>query len=208
MNDMDDQEKLDHEFEAFVLEQVRRYGDMHEKSAGIYTFLVVLCFVLSILGLLLGKSAAGSVLMGVTSIQFIAARQYYKNEASEIAETADRMQSAIDDPDFDIPDDYTEDILALRSIVTPTIRNVMSQLIAYGILAVLLWGCTAIVVWLATIGSDVDVIILIFSFILAAMAVFLTMLAVRALKDIPVAKAYERYLNEAAAGRGSEPVSD
>lgn len=194
---MDAQEKKDHEFEVFVAEQVRRYGDLNRRSANIYPILVVACIVMAVAGLFMGKSVLGCLTMAASSIMFIAAYLYYKEQAEEVYKAAEEIQKAIDDPDFDIPDDYPDDILALRSLVCPTLKNVRQQLIAYGVLAVVMWAATAILIGVSTLDSF-SLMIFFSAIIMAVMAAWITSLALKAFNDLSVARAYEEYLNEAA----------
>lgn len=196
--DAKEREARDHRYEEFVLEQVKRYGDMQAKAGKIYLILVFVCIAMAIAGLLMGKSAGGAISILAFSVGFYGARKASLKSADAVYEAAETIRNAIDDPDFDIPDDYPEDILALRSMVNPTLKVIRSQLIAYGICALMLWLGTAGIVYASTVGGFSPGIF-VFSFVMGAMAVFLTILAVRAWKDLPIARAYEDYLNEVAS---------
>lgn len=196
--DAKEREARDHRYEEFVLEQVKRYGDMQAKAGKIYLILVFVCIAMAIAGLLMGKSAGGAISILAFSVGFYGARKASLKSAGAVYEAAETIRNAIDDPDFDIPDDYPEDILALRSMVNPTLKVIRSQLIAYGICALMLWLGTGGIVYASTVGGFSPGIF-VFSFVMGAMAVFLTILAVRAWKDLPVARAYEDYLNEVAS---------
>ncbi len=189
--------KTDDKYERFVLEQVERYGDMHAKCAKLYVVLAIACVVMGILGLILSKSIVKSIIVALWSLGFIAAKRYYEAAAADISQAADQIRAAIDDPAFDIPDDYPEEILQLRDLVHPTLKNVRSQLIAYGILALTLWAAALFLMILsfsAGAGSDFLLWMFLISIILAIMAIAITILAVRAFRDLPIAKAYDSYL--------------
>lgn len=197
--DSKEKEARDHRFEEFVLEQVRKYGDMEAKVSKVYIGCVIACIAMCVFGIVLGKSITGALFIGLWSLGFMAAAKYYESDAKLIEEKAAQIRAAIDDPDFDIPDDYPEDILGLRQLVCPTLKNIRSQMIAYGIIALSCWAGTAVIIWASTLEGFSGVIF-IAGLVMGAMAFMLTILAVRAAKDIPVAKAYENYLNDVAAG--------
>ena len=56
------------------------------------------------------------------------------------------------------------------------------------------------IIMVSGLDGGFNAVIFIAGLVMGAMALMLTFLAVRAAKDIPVAKAYEEYLNDAAAG--------
>lgn len=198
---MDEREKRDHEFEIFVLEQVKRFAGLNARSADVFAALTAVCVIMAVLGIAMGKGILKSLCIGAMSVGFIAARRYYLMAAEDVREAADRMQAAIDDPDFDIPDDYPEDIMSLRGMVCPTYKNVVQQIIACGIMAAVLWLATLILFWVSGSGGMSPLMYLV-SLLMAFMSAAITFLTVRALRDLPVARAYEDYLNE-SAGRDS-----
>ena len=198
---MDSREKeaRDHRFEEFVLEQVKRYGDMEAKVSKVYIGCAVACIAMCVLGIVMGKPFFKCLFIGIWSIGFWASKLHYEEDAKEVGEAAKKIRAAIDDPDFDIPDDYPEDILGLRRLVCPTLKNIRGQAVAYGIIAVTCWAGAILILWLA--GSDgFEPVFFIAGIILGAVSLLITLLSVRAIKDIPVAKAYEQYLNEVASG--------
>jgi hypothetical protein len=197
--DSKEREARDHRFEEFVLDQVRKYGDMEAKVSKVYVGCVIACIVMCVFGIVLGKSFSGSLFVGLWSLGFMAAAKYYESDAKLIEEKAVQIRAAIDDPDFDIPDDYPEDILNLRQLVCPTLKNVRSQMIAYGIIALACWG-GAVVILAVSMLDGFSGVIFVAGLVMGGMALMLTFLAVRAAKDIPIAKAYENYLNDVAAG--------
>ncbi|NLA52727.1 MAG: hypothetical protein GX860_11520, partial [Alcaligenaceae bacterium] len=187
--DSREREARDHRFEEFVLDQVRKYGDMESKVSKVYIGCVIACIVMCVFGIVLGKSFSGSLFVGLWSLGFMAAAKYYESDAKLIEEKAVQIRAAIDAPDFDIPDDYPEDILNLRQLVCPTLKNVRSQMIAYGIIALACWG-GAVVILAVSMLDGFSAVIFIAGLVMGGMALMLTFLAVRAAKDIPIAKAY------------------
>ena len=188
----------DNRFELFVLEQVKSYSDMHAWAGKVYTILIAACIVMCVLGLVMGKSIGGSLIMGTMSLGFFAARMYSLEMAKDVAESGKEIEKAIEDPDFNIPDDYPEDILSLRELVCPTLKNTISLVFAYGIIALACWGGAIVIALVTTDGDSVEWGLFATSLILAAMAFGLTVLAFRAFRNIPMAKAYEEYLNQKA----------
>ena len=195
--DSKEKEARDHRFEEFVLEQVKRFGDMEKKVSKVFLGCAVAVVAMCVLGIVVGKPVFKCLLIGMYCVCFWLSYKFYEQDAKEVAEAAEKIRAAIDDPDFDIPDDYPEDILGLRQLVCPTLKNVRQQVIAYGILALTLWAGTAVVLWASGMDGS-NVVIFIAGVVLGIMALLITFLAVRAIKDIPVARAYEQYLNEVA----------
>ena len=196
--DSREREARDHRFEEFVLDQVKKYGDMEAKVSKVYIGCVIACIAMCVLGLVLGKPFFKCLFIGIWSIGFWAANRFYEEDAKSVFEAADRIRAAIDDPDFDIPDDYPEDILGLRELVCPTLKNVRGQAIAYGILALSCWAGAIVIIMVSGLDGDLNIAIFIAGIVLGAMAFVITFLALRAIKDIPVAKAYEQYLTDVA----------
>lgn len=198
---MDRQEERDHKYEVFVLEQAKRYADMNAKCVYIYILLAIACIVMGVVGIILGKSILKAIVIMAWSLGFYAAKKYYELAAADTYKIAGKIEAAINDPDFDIPDQYDDDVLALRELVNPTLKNVISQAVAYGIIALSLWAAAILFFFLAGPGSsDFSFGFLLLSLLMGAMGFALTLLSVRAIRDIPAAKAYEQYLNESAAG--------
>ena len=192
-----EKEARDHRFEEFVLEQVKRYGVMEEKVSKVFMGCAIACVALCILGIAAGKPVVKCLLIGMWCISFWAGKEFYREDAEEVSEAAIKIRAAIDDPDFDIPDDYPQDILGLRDLVCPTLKNIRTQAIAYGVLGLTCWAGAILILWVST-TEGVNIPILIGGIVLGATAFMITFLAVRAIKDIPVARAYEQYLNEVA----------
>ena len=196
--DSKEREARDHRYEEFVLEQVKKFGGMEAKVSKVYIGCVVACIALCVLGLVFGKPFFKCLFIGIWSIGFWAASRYYKEDAVSVFEAADKIRAAIDDPDFDIPDDYPEDIMGLRALVCPTLKNVRGQAIAYSILAICCWAGAAVIIMVSGLGGDLNIAIFIAGIVMGAMAFVITFLAVQAIKSIPVAKAYEQYLTDVA----------
>ncbi|MBR0307733.1 MAG: hypothetical protein IJH92_02455 [Mogibacterium sp.] len=191
--DNTEREALDHEYGEFVYEQVVKYGEMHAKVTKVYLGCAIACVLMGLAGLLLGKSVLSCICVALWSVGFLAAKKYYESAAEEIGEAAAFIRSCIDDPDYDIPDDYPDHILDLRDLVCPTLKNIRSQVVAYGIIAVSCWAGAVVILCAATM-EGFSIVLLIASLIMAAMAIALTILTLRAWKAIPLARAYEEYL--------------
>ena len=196
--DSREREARDHQFEEFVLQQVKRYGDVEAKVSIVYIACVIACIAMCVIGIVMGKPFFKCLFIGIWSIGFWAASRYYKMDAKDVEEAAGRIRAAIDDPDFDIPDDYPEDILGLRQLVCPTLKNVRGQAVAYGVIAVTCWAGAAVILLVSGMDGELNVAIFVAGIVLGAMALMLTFLSIRAIKDIPVAKAYEQYLTDVA----------
>ena len=195
--DSKEREARDHQFEEFVYDQVVRYGRLMGKISKVYIGCVVACIAMCVLGIVLGKNFFGALFIGLWSVGFLAAARFYKEESKDIAEDGKKIRAAIDDPDFDIPDDYPEDVLGIRALVCPTLKNVRAQAIAYGLIALTCWAGAVVVLWAATL-DNFNPPIFIAAIVLGAMALLLSLLSIRYICDIPSAKAYEQYLTDVA----------
>ena len=189
----------DNKFEYFVLEQVRTYADTHRTAAKLYLAAGIAAIVMCIVGLSMGKSAGGAFTIAVMGIGFIGARFASIRAADSVDASAAEIEKAIEDPDFRIPEDYPEDIMALRRTVCPSLKNTRSMLLAYGICGLMCWAGFLFMLWVTTFGSDDFVLgLFLLSWVLGGFALWLTVLALRAWKNLPVAKAYEDYMNRKA----------
>ena len=198
--DSKEKEARDHRFEEFVLDQVKRFGIMEEKVSTVFVMCSIACIVMCVIGIFTGRPFFKCIYVGIWSPGFYAASRFYKEDAASVKEAAAKIRAAIDDPDFDIPDDYPDDILGIRQLVCPTLKNVITQAIAYGIIAVTCWAGSIIILMVCGMDGELNVAIFVAGLVMGGMALMLTFLSARAIKDIPVAKAYEQYLNDVAAG--------
>ena len=87
---MDSREKeaRDHRFEEFVLEQVKRYGDMEAKVSKVYIGCAVACIAMCVLGIVMGKPFFKCLFIGIWSIGFWASKLHYEEDAKEVGEAA------------------------------------------------------------------------------------------------------------------------
>lgn len=191
-------ERKDKEFERFVLDQVIRFAKTNYRVSKVYILICAACIVMGVLGLLMHKSIWRSLIMAFWAVPFWLAKDYYEHDSAACWEAAEIIEKAIDDPGFDIPDDYPEDILALRKLVCPTLKNTRSLIAAYGILSLVLWAAAVFLLFVTFADGygGFELWMLIVSLIMAAMAVIITMLTIRSVRDLPAAKKYDRYLKD------------
>ena len=72
--DSREREARDHRFEEFVLEQVKKYGDMEAGVSKVYTGCAFACVALCLLGIISGKPFFKCLFIGIWSLGFWAAR--------------------------------------------------------------------------------------------------------------------------------------
>ena len=195
--DSKEREAKDHEYEEFVYGQVVRYGDLHAKASKVYIACAIACVVMGVAGLVLRKPFLACICVAAWSLGFMAAKKFYEEAAGDIEKAAADIRAAIDDPDFDIPDDYPDDILSLRDLVCPIMKNIRAQVIAYGLLSLSCWAATAVLMMVAT-NSGFSIGYFLVTLIMGTMSLMLTVLTIRCCKDIPIARSYEEYLNAVA----------
>lgn len=186
-------------FERFVLKQVYRYAANCRAASMLYLVLIAACVLMAVLAVVLNGQWLGALVLISMPLMFYVGYRSMKDNAAYSYRAALKMEQAIDDPSFSIPYDYDEEVLNVRSLVLPTPKNVVGQAVAYGVIALSCWAGAAIIAAVSGIGgSDFSPVLLFSALIMAVMAFVLSLLSIKAIRDIRLAIEYSRYLNEEA----------
>lgn len=187
----------DREYEKFVLKQVLRYADSNKKASYVYVLISAAAVVMAVLVVVLRHEFWAALMSLGMAAGFFSARRYYIGFSSHVYDVAEEIESAIENPDFRIPDDYSEEVQNIRKIVLPTTKNTWSQIIAYGIIAISCFlGGLIIAAVTGPWADGFSVGIFCTSLILFGMGIVLASLSLRSVRDLKMAAEYSEYLRE------------
>jgi hypothetical protein len=113
------------------------------------------------------------------------------------SEAADEIAYGLEQPDWNVPEDYSEETNNARERVCRTLNSIHGLIISYGIIAIMLWAVTVLLAWLGGIDkADYNTMLLLVSFITLAMALGLSILTIAYIRDLPAARKYRQLILE------------
>ncbi len=189
----------DRDFEAFLLEQVRRESALYYGIMIALGCCAIACIVMAAAAVIVfGRGAIGISFKliavfapfagGCCASRFIA----HKNSTA-----AEEMVCALEDPEWMIPDDYMDETIDARLEVCHKLKSIRGLIVSYSILAIVLWAAGLLFIFLSELGtSDFDLIMLLVAFVMFAMALSLSILAVAHIMDLPAARRYRQLVDE------------
>lgn len=185
------------EFEEFILMQIKRSHSIHAAGRWIYLVLAIAGVVTFIVGITMGLGIAGGVPLLIASIGFLPASIISKSAAESYADAAEDMSLCLEDPECVLPDDYDGNTKTMRQNACKTLKSTRGLIISYGIIALGSWvGAVIIVIVSDPWGPFFEPAILALSSVLFAIAVVLTILTIKSIRDLPMARRYARWLKE------------
>lgn len=196
--------KNNREFEEFILMQIKRSHSIHAVGRWVYLLLAIAAAVAFIAGVMMGLDVAGGIPMLIAGIGFLPASIISKSAAESYADAAEDMSLCLEDPESVLPDDYAGDTKTMRQNACKTLKSTKGLILSYGSIALGSWvGAVIIVIASDPWGPFFEPAILALSSVLFAIAVVLTVLTIKSIRDLPMARRYAHWLKEE-----SEPESD
>ncbi len=185
------------EFEEFILMQIKRSNSVHTAGRWIYLLLGIVGIVGFIVGVLMGLGVSGGLPILVMSIGFLPASIASKSAAASYADAAEDMALCLEDPECAVPDDYSDSTMKMRQSACNTLKSTKGLIVSYGVIALACWVGAVIIVFASDPGGPYfEPGILALSFVLFTIAVVLTVLTVKSIRDLPMARRYARWLEE------------
>lgn len=188
------------EFEEFVLMQVKRSQSIHTVGRWVYLLFGLAGIVVFFIGIASGLDLAGGLSFLIASIGFLPASIFSKKVAASYADAAKDMEEVLSDPECHAPEDYEENTLDIRKAACSTLKSTTGLIVSYGIIALACWAGAIIIVIVSAPGTP-DFIPGIFalSFVLFTIAVILSILSIKSIRDLPMARRYAEWLKQNAS---------
>ena len=192
------------EFEEFVLMQVKRSQSIHTVGRWVYLLFGIAGIVVFFIGIASGLDLAGGFSFLIASIGFLPASMFSKKVAASYADAAKDMEEVLSDPECDVPEDYEENTQDIRKAACDTLKSTTGLIVSYGIIALACWAGAIIIVVVSAPGTP-DFIPGIFalSFVLFTIAVILSNLTLKSIRDLPMARRYAEWLKQNATQKKS-----
>jgi len=187
------------EFEHFVLMQVKRSQSIHTVGRWVYLLFGLAGIVVFFIGIASGLDLAGGFSFLIASIGFLPASIFSKKVAASYADAAKDMEDVLSDPECHAPEDYEENTLDIRKAACNTLKSTRGLIISYGVIALACWAGAIMIVVVSAPGTP-DFIPGIFalSFVLFTIAVILSNLTLKSIRDLPMARRYAEWLKQNA----------
>ena len=190
---------FDRDFEAFLLEQVRREYAMYYGIMIAFGFCVIACIVMAIVApIVFGMEALGiSLKLILVCLIFVGCCCTARFIARKSWEAANEIAYGLEHPECNIPEDYMDETKEARDRVCRNLHSIWGLIVSYGIIAILLWAVTALLAFLGGIGTqDFSPMLLCASFVTFAMALGLSILAIAYIRDLPAARRYKNMIDQ------------
>lgn len=181
------------EAEKFVLEQLKRNALIYSVCRKVFIGVFIAFVLLVLAAIATGRPLTISIGLILMSGFYITTFMGLKGMQTSAEAAANEVQQAIDDPTFNIPEDYSDLTMKGRENAIVTIRSMNQLVIAYGIIAVMLWGFGLLFLFLLLSDFDPDAYMIFVIGLVAmfSMAVPLTYLTVIYFKDLPSQKKFQ-----------------
>lgn len=194
----------DREFEEFILMQVKRSHSIHLIGRWVYLVLGIGGIITFLIGIITGLDPAGGSAFLIASIGFLPASIFSKKTAASYETAAEEMTDILQNPDARLPEDYSERTQKIRQSACMTLKSTRGLIASYGILALACWAGFIIIAIVSAPGtSDFIPGIFALSFVMATIAVFLSVLSLKSIRDLPMARRYARWLERESKSKDS-----
>lgn len=189
----------DREFEEFILLQVKRSQSIHAVGRWVYLLLAAAGLVIFIIGMSMHRGLSGGLPILVMSVGFLPASIASKKAADSYGNAAEEIAEGLAQWERDTVDNYTDSTKTTRQNACKTLKSTKGLIVSYGIIALMCWIGSVIVAWAADPGGpDFMPGIFALSFVLVTIAVILTILTIKSIRDLPMADRYAQWLKDEA----------
>ena len=189
----------DREFEEFILMQVKRSHSIHAVCRWLYLVMAIAGVVVFFIGMSMHLSLSGGVSVLILSAGFLPASILSRSAASAYAEAAEEIEYGLAHPECNVPEDYMDSTKNIRRDACRTLKSTKSLVASYGSIALMCWAGGIIIVIVSEPGSPwFEPALFALSFVMFTMAVILTVLTVKSIRDLPMAGRYAQWLKENA----------
>lgn len=187
------------EFEEFILQQVRRTHSIHAVSRWVYLLLAIAGVVIFLIGMAMHLSLSGGLPVLILSAGFLPASFVSKSAAASYAEAADEIAYGLEHPECNVPEDYLENTKIVRHAACKNLKSASGLVAAYGSMGLMCWAGAVIIAVVSEPGSPwFEPGLFALSLVMATIAVFLTVLTIKSIRDLPMAARYAYWLKKEA----------
>ena len=189
----------DREFEAFLLKEVQRVSKVYYGIMTAYGFCAAASAVMAVAALFIyGRSSSGIIiklLMATLSFAVMCFGAMSIARGNKVV--IEEMAFALEDTSRRIPDDYSERAKSARYTALRNLKSTRGLIISYGIIAVMLWAAAVLFIFLSIEGTgDIDMMFLLLTVLMLAMAIPLTILSIAYMKDLPNYRKYKQLIEK------------
>ena len=189
----------EHEFEEFILQQVRRTHSIHAVSRWVYLLLAIAGVVIFLIGMAMHLSLSGGLPVLILSAGFLPASFVSKSAAEGYAEAADEIAYGLEHPECNVPEDYLESTKNIRQAACKTLKSTRGLVASYGSMGLMCWAGAVIIAVVSEPGGPwFEPGLFALSLVMATIAVFLTVLTIKSIRDLPMAARYAYWLKKEA----------
>ena len=130
---------------------------------------------------------------------FPRARAFSKSAAASYAEAADEIAYGLEHPECNVPEDYLENTKIVRHAACKNLKSASGLVAAYGSMALMCWAGAVIIAVVSEPGGPwFEPGLFALSLVMATIAVFLTVLTIKSIRDLPMAARYAYWLKKEA----------
>lgn len=185
----------DEKFERFLLKQIRRESAIYYGIMFTFACCTIACVVMGVAALIIYRSEAlGIILKLVSAIAILAGCCYgSRSMARDLGKAAKDMEYVLEHTEQNALPEYTEETKETRLTVCQNIRSIWGVIISYGILALMLWAVTLLLVCLV-LYAGLSYGALLGAFATFSMALGLSILTIAYICDLPKARRYRKLI--------------
>ena len=190
---------FDRDFEAFLLEQVRREYAMYYGIMIAFGCCAIACVVMAIAApIVYGLEALSiSLKLILACLIFVSGCYATRFIARRSKEAAEEMVYGLEHPECNIPEDYMDETKEARDRVCRNLHSIRGLIVSYTIIAVLLWAVTVLLVFLGGLGTeDFRLVFVCASVATFAMALGMSILTIAYICDLPAARRYKKMIDQ------------
>lgn len=186
---------FDEKYEEFLLEQVRRESLLYYGIMITFACCAIACFVMGVAAIFIyGEEAASIVIKLIGTIVMLVSccygSRFVARKSREAAEEMANVLAHLKDKD---QPEYTEETKEARRVACKNLHSIWGLIISYGIIALMLWAVTLLIVCLVAYDG------LAYGALLGAFATFsialaLTILTIAYICDLPAARRYRNLI--------------
>ena len=168
-------------FESFLLKQVSRLRIVYLACSIVYFLLGIATVVMTVMILIMRLPISKGIFLLLMGAGFFFAGNIYKGIAASYKAAADEIRYGPARPGSRFPDDYGDSTKQICTDTCYKLKSIGSLIFAYGFIALILWGFTPLMFWASGIFGDsfqFEPVLLAAAFIMPAMALPLTLLAI------------------------------
>ena len=171
-------------FEMFLMKHVGRLRVVYAAVALVFLLCAVACMVMAVAAFIKLHSILKAIVLLFMGAGFVYSALGFRGTSNRYGNAKEEIMDALEDPEFIVPDDYSERTLQIRANTRRTLKSIKGLIISYAVLSVVLWAMVPVLLWASGVTGDFTFTPAIFllGLLMAAMALPLTILTIAYIK--------------------------